>query len=158
MNFDESFIRLLGHEGGYSNNPRDTGGETKWGVTVRVARAHGYTGAMRNLPQDFAKSVYRKSYWDAVKADQLPEALRFDVFDAAVNSGVTAASKWLQHAVGAVPDGSIGPVTIAAANAAGPYAAARFNGWRLSDMTDMAGWPDFSKGWARRVAKNLKAL
>lgn len=158
MNFDTAFTRLLGNEGGYSNNPADPGGETMWGVTKRVAVASGYTGEMKDLPQDFAKGVYRRQYWEAVKADQLPETISFDVFDAAVNSGVSQAVKWLQRAVGATPDGVIGPATIAAAAQAGPAAAARFNGWRLSDMTDMAGWPSFNKGWARRIASNLKAL
>lgn len=49
MNFDTAFDRLLGNEGGYVNNPADPGGETNWGVTVAVARASGYTGAMRDM-------------------------------------------------------------------------------------------------------------
>lgn len=158
MNFDQAFDRLLGHEGAYSNHPADPGGETMWGVTKRVAEAGGYTGAMKDFPRDRAKQVYRFEYWEAVKADQLPESLRFDVFDAAVNSGVKQAIKWLQYSIGAEPDGLIGPATLKAAAAAGPFAVARFNGWRLSAMTDMAGWPSFNKGWSRRIASNLKAL
>lgn len=156
--FDECFDRLLGHEGAYSNNPADPGGETMWGVTVAVARAAGYTGPMKLLPVGLAKSIYLNRYWAPIKADQLPENLRFEVFDAAVNSGVSQAAKWLQRAVGTTTDGVIGPATIAAAKAAGPMLAAHYNGARLQMMTDLAGWPEFSRGWARRVAGNLMRL
>lgn len=155
MNFDQSFDKLLGHEGAYSNNPADPGGETMWGVTARVARADGYTGPMRELPRDRAKSIYRRSYWDAVKADQLPDFVRFDVFDGAVNSGPEQSVKWLQRAAGAADDGIVGPKTIAAAVAAGPALAARYNGHRLRFMTERNTWPTFGKGWARRIAANL---
>lgn len=158
MNFDEAFDRLIGHEGGYANHPSDPGGETMWGVTARVARANGFTGDMRDLPRDKAKQIYHDLYWTPVKADQLPEAVRFDVFDAAVNSGVSQAVKWLQRVVGATPDGQIGPATLAAATAAGPLIGARFNGVRLQFMTDLPTWGAFGKGWARRVAGNLQRL
>lgn len=156
MNFDEAFDMLIGLEGGYANHPSDPGGETRFGVTARVARADGYQGAMRDLPRDRAKSIYRRQYWDAVQADQLPAALRFDVFDAAVNSGTKQAALWLQRTVGAQPDGVIGAKTIAAARGADGGAPARFNGARLQFMTDLPTWPSFGKGWARRIASNLQ--
>lgn len=158
MNFDQSFTRLLGSEGGFVDDPRDGGGATCWGITENVARVNGYTGAMRDLPQDVAKEIYKSRYWNAIKADQLPDSLRFDVFDAAVNSGVWLAVTWLQTSVGALADGAIGPVTLAAANQAGPMVAARFNGARLNAMTSMGGWPSFSRGWSRRVAANLMQM
>ncbi|MFJ9533327.1 glycoside hydrolase family 108 protein [Herbaspirillum sp. NPDC101396] len=158
MNFDQAFDLLIGHEGGYANDPRDPGGETMWGVTATVARANGYAGAMKDFPRDAAKAIYRAKYWNAVRADELPDFIRFDVFDAAVNSGVNQSIKWLQRAVDAKDDGLIGPATLAAAASAGPMLAARFNGQRLQFMTDLAGWSAFGKGWARRVAANLIRL
>jgi len=155
MTFDQAFDRLLGHEGGYSNNSADPGGETMWGVTARVARADGYLGEMRDLPRDRAKSIYRRLYWDAVRADQLPDSVRFDVFDGAANSGPVQSIKWLQRAAGVADDGILGPKTMAAAAAAGTALAARFNGHRLSFMADLPTWGSFGKGWARRIAKNL---
>lgn len=156
MQFDEAFHRLLGHEGFYSNDPHDPGGETCWGVTVSVARANGYAGPMEAMPSAVAKGIYRAQYWDAIAADHLPEGIRFDVFDAAVNSGLRAAALWLQRASGAVADGKIGPKTLAAAASADPARLlALFNGHRLLAMTDMRGWPSFSRGWARRIARNL---
>lgn len=155
MNFDQAFDRLIGHEGAYSDHPQDPGGQTMWGVTARVARANGYKGEMRSMPRDLAKSIYKVSYWDAVKADQLPDSVRFDVFDAAVNSGVGQAVKWLQGAVGTTADGVIGPQTLGAVAKAGPDLHAKYNGTRLQFMTELPGWTSFSRGWARRVASNL---
>ncbi len=159
MNFDEAFDRLIGHEGGYSNHPSDPGGETMWGVTARVARVNGYQGDMRALPRDLAKAIYRKAYWLAVKADDLPERVRFDVFDAAVNSGTTQAAKWLQRAVGVPDDGMVGAQTIGAARAANPEVVVRrMLGQRLRFMAGLTNWPAFSRGWARRIADLMEAV
>lgn len=158
MTFDEAFERLIGHEGGYSNNPMDPGGETMFGITQRVARANGYTGDMRSLTLDKAKQIARAEYWDACQADKLPAFLRFDVFDGAYNSSPRQSLKWLQRAIGAEDDGSIGPATIAAANQADAFALSRFNGQRLRFMTDLGTWGQFGKGWARRIATNLLAV
>lgn len=157
MNFDTAFEKLLGHEGGYSNHKADTGGATMWGVTEAVARDAGYTGDMRDLTQDTAKRIYRASYWTPIKADQLPEALRYPMFDAGVNSGTAQATKWLQRALGVPDDGKIGPVTLGTANFQDPQKTlSRFVGHRLEFMTNVKSWDSFGKGWARRVASLLK--
>jgi lysozyme family protein len=157
MNFDQCFDQLIGNEGGYSYSPSDPGGETMFGVTAAVARANGYTGAMRDFPKDSAKAIYLQKYWSPIKADQLPDALRFHVFDAAVNSGVTQAAKWLQRIAGASEDGIIGPATLAAvSNLDGHAAAAAYNGLRLDFMTNLPTWGSFGRGWARRIASNLQ--
>lgn len=155
MNFDQAFDALIGHEGSYSNNPADPGGETMWGVTLTVARASGYTGPMKDLPRDTAKAIYRAQYWDAIRADQLPDQVRFDIFDAAVNSGVKQAVKWLQRVVGVNEDGIIGPATLGAASVLGADIGRRYSGVRLKFMTDLPTWPSFGRGWARRIASNL---
>lgn len=158
MNFDLAFDRLMIHEGFYSDNPSDPGGKTTWGVTEDVARANHYIGPMRDLPQIFAKNIYRASYWTPINADLLPDACRYDVFDGAVNSGVKQSIKWLQRAVGVQDDGILGQVTINAANnMPGTTIAARYNGHRLELMTNLPTWLDFGRGWAKRIASNLKA-
>lgn len=159
MNFDTAFHKLLGHEGGYSNNPSDPGGETMWGVTKRVAVAHGYTDSMKDMPVETAKEIYKKLYWNAVKAEQLPEGIRYLVFDAAVNSGVSQSVEWLQRSVGVKDDGVIGSVTLAAVNASeSRLIACKMLGERLQFMTDLKNWSSFSKGWARRIAHLLKEI
>lgn len=156
MNFDAAFNRLLGHEGEYSDHAEDPGGKTRWGVTEDVARANGYTGDMRDLPVDFAKGIYLANYWSPCRCNDLPPAIRFDVFDAAVNSGVVQAVKWLQRSIGVPADGRMGPVTLAAANGQNPDGVVRrFNGFRLMMLADTKQWPAFSRGWAKRVASNL---
>jgi len=159
MNFDQAFDALLGHEGGYSRHPDDPGGETMWGVTRRVAVQEGYVGDMHVMPREFAKQVYRRRYWDVMKADSLPEALRFAVFDAAVNSGLTQAVKWLQRAVDVADDGVLGPMTLQAAQRAnGSRTAVLINALRLDFMTSLPTWGAFGRGWARRIAANLQVL
>jgi len=158
MHFDEAFHHLLGHEGAYSNHPDDPGGETMWGVTKAVARENGYEGLMKDLPVDTAKVIYKAKYWDAVRVEELPPVLRYAVFDAAVNSGPGTSIRWLQEAVGATPDGVLGPKTLAAINELNPDGVLRrMLGKRLNAMTNMRGWPSFSAGWARRIASLLGA-
>lgn len=159
MNFDEAFDILIGHEGGYANHPRDPGGETMWGVTARVARRHGYQGEMRLMPRDTAKQIYRKDYWDAVQADKLPTAVRYTVFDAAVNSGPHQAIEWLQRALDVGEDGVLGPLTWDALNkSSGLKLGILFNAERLDFMTSLPTWGAFGRGWARRIVGNLKGL
>lgn len=156
MKFDEAFEKLIGHEGGYSNHPDDPGGETMFGVTAKVARANGYAGSMRDLPLVVAKSIYRASYWDTVRADDLPDAVRFDVFDCAVNSGPGQAIRFLQRATGVSDDGRMGPQTMRAVKAMDPQLLdKRLNGYRLRFMAQLNTWPSFGRGWAARIATNL---
>ena len=79
VNFEEAFERLLGHEGDFVDHADDPGGATRWGITERTARAHGYTGPMRDLPVCVARGIAKIAYWDAVKAEQLPAAVRYAV-------------------------------------------------------------------------------
>lgn len=157
MNFDQAFEKLLGHEGGFVDHPDDPGGATNWGITERVARAHGYQGAMKDLPVDIAKAIYKSSYWTPIRAEELPTPIRYPLFDAAVNSGNLQAAVWLQRAVGADPDGVIGPKTIIAALAAqNEITLRKMLSQRLRFMTNLKTWPAFSRGWARRIAELLE--
>lgn len=119
----ESIINeIIRVEGGYVNDPRDSGGETNFGITVAVARANGYNGAMRDMPVNVAFDIYSAKYWDAVKADdlvELSEAVAEEVVDTSVNMGPGRAGKFLQRALnvlgdcGLKVDGAIGPATLA---------------------------------------------
>lgn len=153
MNFDQAFDILLRHEGGFSDHAADPGGKTRFGITEAVAREVGYRGDMRELPLDLAKRIYKDRYWDAVRAEELPEAIRYAVFDAAVNSGPRQAIRWLQRAVGAKDDGIIGPQTLAAVRAADPERVLRrVLAARLRFMAGLPNWHAFGRGWARRIA------
>lgn len=155
-NFEKAFASLLGHEGSYSNHPNDPGGETNWGITVSVARESGYSGPMRNMPQAVAKEIYRSQYWRDWM-DRLPYQLAFQVFDASVNSGPSQAARWLQRTVGVKEDGVVGQVTLATvANADHQKLAVLFCAVRMEFLTSLPTWATFGKGWARRIAGNLK--
>lgn len=158
MNFDQAFQTVLKHEGGYSDHAADPGGKTRFGITEAVAREAGYQGDMRELPQDLAKQIYRQRYWDAVRADELPDAVRYVVFDAAVNSGVRQAVRWLQRAVGAKDDGVIGPQTLWLVHDINPEKLLRlYLAQRLNFMSGLPTWPAFGRGWARRIASLMEA-
>jgi lysozyme family protein len=159
MTFDEAFDALIGNEGGYSNDSSDPGGETMWGITARVARANGYTGEMRDMPRDTAKELYRKLYWAPLRCDSMPDSLKFTLFDAGVNAGVKQAVVWLQRAMDVGDDGVLGPLTLDAAQRSnGLRLAVKFTAERLDFMTSLPTWQNFGKGWARRIARNLKGL
>jgi len=156
-NFNQAFVDLLGHEGAYANNPADKGGETMWGITLSTARLNGYVGPMQDMDQATAKRIYARNYWLA-DFDHLPYKIAFAVFDGAVNSGVPQSVRWLQRALALADDGKFGPLTLAAATKADPgRLLLAYHAERLDFMTRLSTWPIFGKGWARRIAANLKA-
>ena len=155
MNFDDAFATVIGHEGGYSNHPNDPGGETKYGISKR---AYPHLD-IADLTLDDAKAIYQRDYWNKVRGDELPDAIAVNVFDMAVNHGVKAAVKILQAAVGTDVDGVLGPQTLAAAWRSNPVLAAiRLNASRLDFYTTLTTWSTFGRGWARRVAINLRNI
>lgn len=151
MNFDRAFEIIIGHEGGYVNDPRDPGGETKYGISKKAYPAFD----IYNLTLNQAKMLYKRDYWDAVDAESIPGVARLMVFDCAVNCGVTTAKKLLQRAVGVKDDGVIGPKTRAAISNT-PDIEQRFAGYWLQYYTDLKGFDTYGKGWVRRVANDLR--
>lgn len=129
--FDAAFNRVVLVEGGYSDDARDSGGATRYGITERVARANGYMGDMRALPLATARAIYRRQYWDLMRLDQVAEvapSIAEELFDTGVNMGAQRAGVFLQRLLNALNargslwadmavDGSIGPVTVAALRA-----------------------------------------
>ena len=92
-------------EGGYVNDPRDAGGETNFGVTVAVARANGFTGAMKDMTRDQAAAIYRSRYlvkpgFDGVAT--VSPAIAAELFDTGVNMGPAIATQFLQIALNAL--------------------------------------------------------
>ena len=156
--FDEALKRVLIHEGGYVNHPKDPGGATNKGVTQRVY--DGYRDRMtlsrqsvRHIKSAEVAAIYRVQYWDAIRGDELPQGVDYSTFDAAVNSGVSQAAKWLQRALGVTADGAIGEATLdAARNANAPAVINKACDLRLSMLRGLKTWGTFGKGWSRRVA------
>ena len=128
MQIDELIDEVIEREGGYVSHPADRGGPTKYGITEAVARAHGYDGPMRDLPHDEAAAIYKRLYWLRPRFDQIATrsgAIAAELFDTGVNMSPAVATTFLQRALSAlnrgrndyadlVPDGRIGPATLAA--------------------------------------------
>jgi lysozyme family protein len=155
MRFMDAMSVVLEMEGGYVNDPRDPGGETKYGISKRAYPQED----IANLSVERACFLYKRDYWDAIKADQLPGKVRFAVFDAAINSGVAQAVKWLQRAAGAQVDGVIGPRTLQKTMEADPLQlAVQFLALRLEFLTENKNFLAFGRGWTKRIVENLKLL
>jgi lysozyme family protein len=151
VNFDLAFERLLGHEGAYVNDPRDPGQETNWGISKR---SYPHLD-IKSLTREQAKAIYREDFWDKV-GDSVHPAIKYQLFDFAVNSGISRAIKELQRAVHAVDDGKWGPKSNAAARAMCHHdILMRFLAFRLRFMVRLPNWKHASGGWANRVADNL---
>ena len=165
MNFDEAFETTIGHEGGFTlhrGNPGNwTGGKvgvgelkgTKYGIA-----SNSYPNEdIKNLTIERAKQIYKRDYWDKAKCDQLPNGLRFHVFDVSVNSGVSRGIKTLQQALGVTPDGLIGNQTLNASRLQDVNEVLfRFYSFRIAFYTSLSTFETFGKGWMNRVANNLK--
>lgn len=90
-NFKECLTETLKFEGGWSNNPRDPGGATMSGVTLRVlsqflGRPASY-GELRNISRVQLLEIYKKLYWNPIGGDTLPKGVDLILFDIAVNNG-----------------------------------------------------------------------
>lgn len=163
--FDTVFDRVIGHEGGFQADPRDrgnwTGGEvgegrlvgTKFGL---AAMTYPDTD-IKNMTEAQARAIYYRDWWVRLGMGTWPKALAYQLFDAAVNHGSGRANQFLQRAAGVTDDGAIGPVTRKA------VAAMDLNDMlflflaeRLEYFTNVKTWDSYSKGWARRVAQNLR--
>jgi len=153
MTYEDLIGRVLGHEGGYVNNPADPGGETKYGISKRAYPHIDIPTLMRGQ----AIEIYRRDFWIPVQGDKLPAVLAFQVLDAAINHGAGNAVRWLQRAAKVADDGVIGPMTMAAIARADPAdLVLLFNAERLDFYCKLATFETFGRGWSRRVAGNLR--
>jgi lysozyme family protein len=173
-NWEAFFEMLIKHEGGFTDDQRDKGnsqgdghgnvGSTMLGVTsYNWAR---YTGkpapkeVMRELTKADVKPLYKKNYWDAIKADELPSGVDVSCADLCVNAGPGRAAKILQRVVGATADGAIGPKTIAAVHDFDEEEILHkyYNG-REGFYRGLSDYKIYGKGWSRRNKETLeKAL
>jgi len=162
-NYDASILRVLAHEGGYTNHPSDPGGPTNWGITIHDARRYWKGGAnaadVKAMPRSVAVAIYRAKYWDALRCDDLPPGVDYAMFDYGVNSGIGRAGKVLRRVLGVdASDWKVTDAVLAQASLRKPEAVVR----AICDERDrflrsLKTWPVFGKGWARRVNEVRKA-
>jgi lysozyme family protein len=170
MSFDQSFKYLLQWEGGYSNDPGDDGGPTKFGViqaeynNARIRKGLPLQ-SVRFITKEEAAEIYQTEYWQPLHCDKLNPGVANTVFDSGVNSGIGRGALWLQQAVNYISgkiiipeDGMIGPATIYAANQLSADALIdRILAIRLEflhrahNREGQALWPIFGRGWQTRI-------
>lgn len=154
---DQKFLsainRVLGHEGGYVNDPADPGGETKWGISKR-----SYPNlSIKELTRDDAIAIYYKDFWVAAYCEEFEDGVAYQLLDSAVNSGIAQSIRFLQRAVGVADDGYFGPHTLAAVgDVSESDLIMKFNAERLDFMRKLKAWSSFGRGWAGRIAQNLR--
>lgn len=162
--FDQAFDRLIGHEGGYSDDPKDPGNWTGGRVNMGELKGTKYGIAantygdidIKNLTLDDAKKIYHRDWWLKAGADQLDAAIVFQLWDFAVNAGMPTAMRALQRAARVADDGNIGPLTLRAVRAMSTTdVLMRFAAQRLRFYTSLSTWPTYGKGWTNRVAGQL---
>ena len=160
MNADARFARCLAdvlhHEGGFSNDPQDSGGPTNRGITLDTLSAYlGRTASVTELklmPAELVAAVYRRDFWGAVRGDMLFAGVDLISFDGAVNCGPGRAVRWLQHALGVTADGVIGAGTLRALSDA-------HDGMVIEDIRQareayyrsLPTFGRFGDGWLRRL-------
>ena len=141
-NREVAISKTLTYEGGFTNNKKDRGGPTNWGITIHDARLHWKPDAtvedVKNMPKSVAIDIYRKKYWAVMGCDERPSGPSAFEFDTGVNSGVGRVFVWrktldAQH---------LSPVEYVKA----------FSAKRSSFLHSLRAFKVFGKGWSRRVA------
>lgn len=146
--FDKAFDWILEVEGPMSNDPRDPGRLTKFGIAQRYHPDVDVAG----LTVEGAKAIYKQEYWDRARCGEFPTPIALALFDAAVNQGVAKAVRLLQLALRVHPDGIVGKQTLEAAQRALPYELLDdFQSHRALSYSE--GQHIFRRGWFRRQFK-----
>ncbi len=164
-NWQQAFEQMLKSEGGFTDDEHDKGnslpdgrkGSTMLGVTQFNWEQHvGHQvthDQMRKLTPMNVEPLYKKKYWDVVRADELPSGIDYMVFDMGVNAGPGRSIKLLQTAVGVTADGGFGPMTMAAVQAADPVELIeKFSQEKEAFYRGLDDFVTYGQGWLNRVA------
>lgn len=167
--FNPAFDKTIQNEGGYRliNIASDRGGQTYAGIARNFhPNWPGWryidSGDVQNLQLSaLVREFYKQQFWDKVSGDQIEkQAIAETIFDFAVNAGISSAAKIAQIAVGAMPDGRIGPVSLAKINAMdeGVFVL-HFTIGKLKRYADICNrdreQSKFLLGWLNRTLKGL---
>lgn len=154
-------------EGGTVNHPRDPGGLTKWGISLRFLRSLRRFGMkvadlngdglingkdILDMSEAQCHRLYYDHFWAEVDANELPDGVSLLVFDCAVNQGPGRAKRFLQKAARVKADGIIGPITMRAIHSASPCQLMRdFSVRRALHYSGLATFVVFGTGWLNRL-------
>jgi lysozyme family protein len=141
-NREAAISKTLQYEGGYTNDPRDPGGATNWGITIADARMYWKHDAspsdVKAMPKSVAINIYRQKYWAKMGCDARPTGVDFVDFDLGVNSGTGRTDQFRKK---------LDPLKLSPVDYVKKQCA-----MRLSFLHALKTWSVFGKGWGRRVA------
>jgi lysozyme family protein len=158
MNFQDAVKIVLDLEGGGQlvSHPKDPGGLTKYGISLRANPELGAEG-IRSLTEAEAIEIYRKKYWSPLRLSRMSPRLTLSLFDSAVLHGPKTAGEILQQALNRlgsdlVVDGVIGEATVKAAKSYSPSRVlTAFTRERLYFCRDLEHYNVFGFGWDQRI-------
>lgn len=161
MSFDKALAFTLKEEGGYINDPLDSGGATNHGITQST---YDNYRDIRKLPHQSVQLItdaetrecYEALYWEPSKCQILHSPLDVAHFDWSVNHGVSGALKTLQAALGVIPDGIWGPQSASALAIADAVETTQtYNqlrrAWYRNRVEQKPDQAKFLNGWLGRV-------
>lgn len=150
---DEIISRIMSFEGGYVNDPKDSGGETKFGISKRAYPKVD----IKSLTVQTATEIYKRDYWNKIRGDELHPAVAFVIMDTAVNSGVSRSVTLAQQQLEIPTDGNMGPRTIQLLGSVNPWEfVVGFSYRRLYFLTRLDSFNRFGAGWSLRIMSNLQ--
>ena len=110
--FEKAFEDVIGLEGGYVNDPKDPGGETKFGISKRSYPKID----IKDLSLEEANGIYKRDFWDKLRLDKIDPEVAREIFEVAVNAGLKRSVRITQRALNYLgedleEDGLMGPKT-----------------------------------------------
>lgn len=152
---------ILKSEGGYVNDPTDSGGPTNKGVTLNTYRSvYGRAKTindLKHMTDNEWRHIFKTLYWDKCKADDITDqSIANLLVDWAYNSGPSVAIRHIQRIVGVEADGIIGRKTLSAINQHSPlplFGALKQDriAFYHTTATKNPLKKKFLKGWLNRV-------
>ena len=159
-NYAQALKLVLVYEGGYTNDPRDPGGPTNFGIIQREydnyrKRKNLPTRSVRYIEENEYSEIYHEQYANPLKFDEMPSGLDFAVLDYGINSGIGKATKDLQRYLGCTVDGVLGSETLDKAFKAMAIDAQKtiidYCLIRMNFLRSLSTFDHFGTGWTRRV-------
>lgn len=159
--YDAAMVRVFADEGGFTNDSKDPGKATNWGITIFDARKYWKPNAtdadVRAMPKDVASDIYRNRYAAPIRYDDLPAGFDYTILDAGINSGIGRAIPWAAKAIG-MASKSLDDV-VKQSNATVDKVSLIQGYWaiRLAFLHGLRTWSHFGGGWGRRCANGEAA-
>jgi lysozyme family protein len=150
-NFEIAFNKTMENEGGFSNDPDDHGGITKFGISKKSFPDED----IANLTLERAKQIYKYAYWDKMHCDEIiSQPLADKIFDLGVNLGCGRIVKIIQRLLDLVVDGIIGIKTIGAINNQDASSLLSDIREKVKDYYASLDQPKFIHGWLNRLYRD----